>query len=205
MSTLPKSFLTPEQYLEIERKAEFRSEYYNGEILAMSGGSRWHDRIAAQLTMLVQLHLRSKRCEVFTSNMRVLTPTGLYTYPDLSVASGEPDFMDPHVDTLMNPTLLVEILSPSTEGYDRGRKAEMYRAIPSLRDLLLIAQDRYHAEVFRRENGGPWSFLEVNGPEASIELASIEYTLRLAELYETVADHLRSTAPATFPPPLGRA
>ena len=122
--------LSPEEYLEIERKAEDKSEYYNGEMFAMSGVSRRHDRIAVQLTFLFAQHLRGKRCEAFTANMRVLAvPTGLYTYPDLSAACEEPQFADPHVDTLTNPTLLVEILSPSTEDYDRGKKAKLYRAI----------------------------------------------------------------------------
>jgi Uma2 family endonuclease len=184
---MPKSFVTPEQYLELERKAEFKSEYYEGEMFAMSGGSRWHDRIAAQLNMLTQQHLRGKRCEMFTANMRVRTPGGLYSYPDLAVACDEPQFLDWEVDTLTNPTLLVEILSPSTEGYDLGKKAEMYRAIPSLRELLFIAQDRYHVQLQRRKQDGSWSLLEADGLQQSIELESIGYTLKLAELYETVA------------------
>jgi Uma2 family endonuclease len=189
MSTLPKPFITPEQYLELERKAEFKSEYFNGEVFAMSGGSRWHDWISIQLTMLIQQHLRGKSCRGFTANMRVMTPAGLYTYPDLAVACDEPSFVDAAVDTLTNPTLLVEILSPSTEGYDLGRKAEMYRQMPSLRELLFIAQDRFHVELQRRQNTG-WSLLESNGLEGCIELASIGYTLRLAELYEAVSEHL---------------
>jgi hypothetical protein len=126
-------FLSPEEYLEIERKAGDKSEYYNGEMFAMSGVSRRHDRIATRLTFLFVQHLRGKRCEAFTANMRVLaTASGLYTYPDLSVACEEPQFADAHVDTLTNPALLVEILSPSTEDYDHGKKAKLYRAIPSL-------------------------------------------------------------------------
>jgi Uma2 family endonuclease len=117
--------------------------------------------------------------------MRVLTPGGLHTYPDLSVACGGAQFQDEESDTLLNPTLLVEILSPSTEAYDRGRKAELYRAIPSLRELVIIAQDRLHVELFRRVEGGPWLLSEANGLEGSVELTSIGYVLRLAELYET--------------------
>ena len=190
MSTQPKSFLTPEKYLEMERRAEFKSEYFNGEIFAMSGGSRRHDWIAMQLTMLLQQHLRGGQCRGFTANMRVQTPAGLFTYPDLSVACGGAEFLDSSVDTLTNPTLLIEILSPSTEAYDRGRKAELYRAIPSLRELLLIAQDRYHVDLLRRQPDGSWAFLEADGPAGSIELSSISYTLRLSELYEMVADQI---------------
>lgn len=187
MSTLSKPFLSPEQYLEIERKADFKSEYYHGEMFAMSGGSRRHDRITVQLTFLVVQHLRGKTCETFSANMRVLaTPVGLYTYPDLSVACEEPQFADTHVDTLINPTLLVEILSPSTEDYDRGKKAKLYRAIPSLRELLFVAQDSYEVELYRRQTDGTWSLIEAKGLESAIPLTSIGYTLSLRELYENI-------------------
>jgi Uma2 family endonuclease len=185
MSTLPRPLISPEEYLEIERKAEFKSEYYNGEMFAMSGGSRYHERISMQLTGLVWRHLQNTRCEAYTANMRVRTPGGLYTYPDLSITCAEAQFYDKELDTLLNPTLLVEILSPSTEAYDRGRKAELYRAIPSLRELLIVAQDRLHVELFRRAEGGPWDFSEADGLEGSIELTSISLTLRLSELYQT--------------------
>src|ERR1039457_3906931 len=187
MSTLAKRFLSPEEYLEIERKALDKSEYYNGEIFAMSGVSRRHDRIATQLAFLIAQHLSGKRCEDFSANMRVLAvPSGLYTYPDLSVACDEPQFADPHVDTLTNPALLVEILSPSTEDYDRGKKAKLYRAIPSLQELLFIAQDSYEVELYRRQADGSWLLIEAKGLESAITLTSIGYTLSLRELYEKV-------------------
>lgn len=186
MSTLPKSHITPGQYLEIERKSDSRNEYYNGEIFAMAGASRTHERIAIQLAMLVQQHLRGKRCEAFAANMRILaTPANLYTYADLSAACDPPRFLDAEVDTLTNPSLLVEILSPSTEAYDRGKKAALYRRIPSLHELLLVTQDRLHVELQRRQPDGTWILLEADGLDGSIELASIGYTLRLNDLYET--------------------
>ena len=136
---------------------------------------------------LIGQHLRGKRCEAFTANMRVLaTASGLYTYADLSVVCEEPQFADAQVDTLTNPTLLVEILSPSTEDYDRGKKAKLYRAIPSLQELLFIAQDSYEVELYRRQPDGTWSLIEANGLESAIALASIGYTLSLRELYEKV-------------------
>ena len=182
-----KRFLTPEEYIEIERKADYKSEYYHGEMFAMSGVSRWHDRIASQLAFLIDQHLRGKQCEAFTANMRVLaTSSGLYTYPDLSVACEEPQFADEHVDTLTNPTLLVEILSPSTEDYDRGKKAKLYRAMPSLQELLFIAQDSYEVELYRRQADGSWLLIEAKGLESAITLTSIGYTLSLRELYEKV-------------------
>lgn len=187
MSTLSNRLLTPEEYLEIERKAEYKSEFYKGEMFAMSGGSRWHARIAVRLTSLLGQHLSGKKCEPFTSDMRVLaTPSGLYTYPDFSVACDEPQFADPHVDTLINPTLLVEILSPSTENYDRGKKAKLYRDIPSLQELLFISQDTYDVELYRRQSDGNWLLIEAKGLESAITLTSIGYTLPLSELYENV-------------------
>lgn len=198
MSTRSNSFLTPEGYLEIERKAEDKSEYYNGEMFAMSGASRKHDRIATQLAFLIAQHLRGKRCEAFSANMRVLaTPSGLHTYPDLSVACENPQFADPHVDTLTNPTLLVEILSPSTENYDRGKKAKLYRAIPSLQELLFIAQDAYEVELYRRQPDGTWSLMEAKGLESAIALTSIGYTLSLRELYEQVLGDSENTEPVS--------
>ena len=187
LSTFANRFLSPEEYLEIERQAEDKNEYYKGEMFAMSGASRRHDRIATQLALLVGQHLRGKRCEEFSANMRVLaTASGLYTYPDLSVACDEPQFADAHVDTLTNPALLVEVLSPSTEAYDRGKKAKLYRAIPSLQELLFIAQDSYEVELYRRQPDGTWALIEARGLESAITLTSIGYTLSLRELYERV-------------------
>ncbi len=187
MSTLSKTFFTPEEYLELERKAEFKSEYQDGRIYAMSGGTRRHDRINAQLYLLVGQHLDDKECSWHTSNMRVYAQaSGLYTYPDLSIVCGTAQFADGTLDTLTNPILLAEILSPSTEAYDRGRKAVMYQSIPSLQELLFIAQDTYKVELLRRESDGTWSRTEAAGLEASIELRSIGYTLPLRGLYKRV-------------------
>jgi Uma2 family endonuclease len=196
MSTQPKTFYTPEEYLALERKAEGRSEYHDGQIFAMSGASRWHDRIETQLSLLIEQHLAGRRCENFSSSMRVLAaPSGLYTYPDLSVTCEEPRFADAELDTLTNPTLLVEILSPSTENYDRGTKAKLYRSIPSLRELLLISQDAYEVELYRRQPDGGWSLLEAKGLDASIHLESIGYTLPLRDLYKKVLAHREAAAP----------
>ncbi len=188
MSTLPKTFVSPEEYLERERKAEYKSEYYNGEMFAMSGVSRKHDDIATELHFLIAQHLRGRSCRWHTSDMRVLLPSGDYTYPDVSVVCGERKFADSHFDTLTNPTLLVEILSPSTESYDRGQKARLYRAIPSLRELLLISQESYDVELYRRQEGGSWALYEASGLDGTIELASIGYTLKLRDLYATVIE-----------------
>ncbi len=186
MSTQPKHFVTPEEYLELERKAEYKSEYYNGEMFAMSGASINHNAIAGQLYFLIARHLQSRKCRWFPSDMRLLVPNGLYTYPDLSVVCGDPHLADTHLDTLTNPTLVAEILSPSTENYDRGNKAKLDREISSLQELLLISQDRCDVDLYRRKEDGTWNLLNASGIDASIELASIGCTLQLRELYDTV-------------------
>jgi len=194
LSTQPKPFLTPEQYLEIERKAEFKSEYYQGEMFAMAGGTRPHSRLAANLLRDLGNDLRGGRCEIYTSDMRVrVSATGLYTYPDVTVVCGEPRLLDPRNDTLLNPTFIAEILSPSTEGFDRGRKFEHYRSIESLSEYLLVAQDRVHADLYTRQPDGRWLLSEAGRLEDTLELASIGCRLSLADLYEKVD----LTAPTT--------
>jgi Uma2 family endonuclease len=148
VSTQPKSFLTPEQYLEIERPAERKSEYYNGEMFAMAGAKRAHNLLVTNLLAGLHRQLRSRPCEVYPSDMRVrVSATGLYTYPDIVAVCGEQQFLDDTEDTLLNPGLLVEVLSPSTEAYDRGRKFEQYKTLDSLREYMLVASERIHVGV----------------------------------------------------------
>ena len=186
MSTLPSNPpLTPEEYLQIERKNDFKSEFYKGEMFAMSGGSRRHDAISWQLNGLLFNYLNGKKCRAYTSNMRILVnPAGLYTYPDLCVGCEEPKFLDAEVDTLENPALIVEILSPSTERYDRGKKGRLYREMPSLKERLLISQDDFEVQLQRKDAAGQWVTIDAVGLDASVQLASIGYTLQLRELYE---------------------
>jgi Uma2 family endonuclease len=133
MSTQPKPYLTAADYLALERHAEFKSEYLDGEMVAMFGASREHNVIVGNLVGEIGLKLKARPGEVYRSAMRLLTPaTGLYTYPDVTVVCGEPRFEDADHDVLLNPTLLVEVLSPSTESYDRGKKLEHYRALKYL-------------------------------------------------------------------------
>src|SRR5215831_2206166 len=188
MSTQPKHLLTPEEYLEIERKAEYKSEYYLGEMFAMSGGVSAHNLIGGHLVFLFNLQLRSRPCFVYNSDMRVrVSRTGLYTYPDLTVACGEREFLDNRHDTLLNPAVIIEVLAPSTEAYDRGRKFEHYRSLESLRAYLMFAPDRIHCDVFTREPFGPWVVRDADGPDATIELEAIGCRLTLAEVYEKAA------------------
>jgi Uma2 family endonuclease len=186
MSTQPKSFLTPEQYLEIERAAGFRSEYWNGEMYAMAGARRAHNLIGVNVTSSLGLQLRSRRCENYANDMRVRTSSNLYTYPDAIAVCGDPQFLDDREDTLLNPSLIVEVLSPSTERYDRGLKFEQYRTIESLRDYLMLACDRMHAELFTKDTNGKWQLSEWRDPRDIVLIESIDCKLLLADLYDKV-------------------
>lgn len=184
MSTHVNHYLTPSEYLDLERKAEHKSEYWRGEIFAMSGASRAHSALTMDLALILGSQLRGKPCQIFSSDLRVYVPAvGLYTYPDLSAVCGEPEFQEQSFETLLNPTLLVEILSPSTEAYDRGLKFERYRRITSLRQYLLIAQDRVHVELFTRGEDGLWWLTDSNSREDTVALDSIGCGLPLGELY----------------------
>jgi Uma2 family endonuclease len=196
MSTHARHLLTPEEYLEIERKAEFKSEYHNGEMFAMAGASSPHNLIAVDLAFRLRGQLPPSRCFVYSSDTRVLVSrTGLYTYPDLTVVCGEREFLDERYDTLLNPTLIVEVLSPSTEAYDRGRKFQHYRSLQSLRAYLLVASDRVHIELHTRQPSGLWLLAaEADRLEDTIELESIGCRLKLAEVYEQAAPEI---VPAT--------
>ena len=187
MSTMPRPHLTPEEYLEIERKAEYKSEYYGGEMFAMSGARRAHNLVAMNVGGVLYNQLRSRSCEAYPSDMRVrVSATCLYTYPDVVVVCGKPQFADNEMDTLVNPTVLVEVLSPSTEAYDRGRKFEHYRKIESLRQYLLVASERVSVELFTRQAGGQWLLSSAAGLEEELNLESIECRLRVGDIYEKV-------------------
>ena len=187
MSTQSKTFLTPEQYLEIERKAEFKSEYYNGEMFAMSGARAGHNSLVWNLVSGLGSQLRGGPCRGYSNDMRVrVSATGLYTYPDLVIVCGEPQFLDETRDTLLNPTLIVEVLSPSTESYDRGRKFDHYQSVPSLQQYVLVSADRMHVDWYTRQVKAPWLYASAGKPEESIDLDSIGCRLQLADLYEGV-------------------
>jgi Uma2 family endonuclease len=187
MSTLPKTLLTPEQYLEIERQANYKSEYYQGEMFAMAGAGLAHNVLVANLVAGLHSQLRSRPRRVLPSDMRVLVAaTGLYTYPDVVVVCGDPQFTDQRFDTLANPNLIAEVLSPSTEAYDRGRKFEQYGAIASLQEYLMVASDRVHVDLYTRQADGRWLLTSANRLEDKLELESLNCRLSVAELYEKV-------------------
>jgi len=187
MSAIPKTKLTPGEYLELERKAENKSEYFDGEIYAMAGAKRRHNVIAWNLGGELRQHLKGKKCEAYPADMRVFVPqTGLYTYPDLVVVCGEPEFQDDTFDTLLNPILIIEVLSDTTETYDRGKKFQHYRSIESLREYVLVSQDEARIEKYIKQGDGFWVLSEAVGLEAEIEFASIECRIALAEVYDKI-------------------
>jgi Uma2 family endonuclease len=187
VSSRPDRWISPELYLEAERRAEHKSEYLDGRVSALSGASRRHNLIVVNLVRELSQQLRGRPCEVYGSDMRLkVSETGLYTYPDVTVVCGDPRLEDRHADVLLNPTLLVEVLSRTTEREDRGRKAEHYRRIPSLEEYLLVSQTAPHMERYRRHGEREWLLSEVDRLEATVELDSIGCRLVLAEVYERV-------------------
>jgi Uma2 family endonuclease len=183
-----------EEYLSLERKAQYKSEYRSGFIVAMPAASREHNVITVNFSAEIRARLRMRACEVYASDMCVQTsPTGLYTYPDVVVVCDEPRFLDDEFDTLLNPTLLVEVLSPSTEDYDRGDKFDQYKAIESLREYSLVAQDRVLVERFVKR-GKRWMRTEYRDLDGTLEPESIGSAIPMREIYAKVklADRARA-------------
>lgn len=190
MTSQPKTYLTPEEYLAVERRNEYKSEYIDGEMIAMVGASRRHNIISVNLTREISQQLRGRPCEIYVNDMRVRIASRreyAYTYPDVAVVCGEPQFEDDHLDTLLNPTVLIEVLSESTERYDRGKKFSFYRTIESLAEYVLVAQDEYRIEQYVRQPDDRWLLSDHRRPEDSVELASVQCVLALREVYEKVS------------------
>lgn len=186
MASLERKTYTPEEYLALERTADYRSEYINGEIYAMAGAGAAHITLVGNIWGEIRQQHRGKPCRSYAIDMRVqVKPTGIYTYPDLVVVCGDFAFNDAKQDTLLNPTVIVEVLSPSTEAHVRGEKFAHYRKLNSLQEYVLLAQDKMHVERFTRQ-GDNWLLTEISDPEASLQLASISCTIPLAEIYRDV-------------------
>lgn len=192
MSAQP-TFLTPAEYLERERRAEYKSEYFQGEMFAMAGASERHGLIVANLVGELRQQLKGKPCRVYPSDLRLrVTAAGLYTYPDVIVVCGDIQFADDRKDTILNPVLIIEVLSESTRDYDRGRKFQYYRTLPSLVEYLTVAQDEPQVEHHTRQSATPgstnggWLLLEFNKMSETIPLVSIPCALPLTEIYDKV-------------------
>ena len=189
MASQQEPYYTPEEYLASERDAEGKHEYLDGRIYAMTGGTAHHSLITGNVIASLHSALRGRPCRVFTSDLKVrVAATGLHTYPDVSALCAEPRFASAHGEILLNPSVLVEVLSPSTEAYDRGGKFQHYQQLPSLQEYVLIAQDGMQVDCFSRasEDGTRWVLTAADGPEGVVELPSIECVLRLRDVYERV-------------------
>lgn len=185
----PVARLSPEEYLAFERASHTRHEYVNGEVYAMGGASLRHATIVSNIAGSLSAQLRGGACRVLVTDMRVkVSRAGDYVYPDVVAVCGVPALEDSQFDTLLNPVLIVEVLSPSTKNYDRGEKWEKYRQIASLRDYIVVAQDRVHVERYTRQGEGFWLLSEESELSATLQLDSIGCTLALRDIYENAFD-----------------
>ena len=187
MSAQPTSLVAVEEYLAFERHQREKHEFFDGEIYLQAGASMAHNLITANIIGNLHQQLRASPCNVLPSDMRIRTPRRRqYMYPDATIICGAPIFDDEYHDTIINPTIIFEVLSPSTEQYDRGRKFQAYRTLPTLQEYLLISQTMMRVEHFKRHNDVMWLMIEYSHPDQVIELASVACTLPLAALYEKV-------------------
>jgi Uma2 family endonuclease len=187
MASNPKKLYTPEEYLALEREAEYKSEYYDGEIYAMAGASEEHNLIAGNIFASLHSQVRQQGCRAYISDMRIdMSKKGLYAYPDVVVVCGESEFSDKHKDNLVNLRIIVEVLSKSTEAKDRGFKFMCYRKLDSFAEYLLVSQDRPSVEHYVRQSDNRWVMTEVSDPEDSVGLASIPCELKMSDIYEAI-------------------
>ena len=188
MSPLPASYLTPEEYLKIERQAEFKSEYIDGVIYAMAGGSERHNVIVANMIISIGTQLKNRPCRVYPSDLKVkVARSKRFFYPDLSVVCGETLFADNESDVIINPILIAEVLSESTAAYDRGKKFLSYQQIDSLKEYLLISQDEILVEHYLRQENSSWLYTMANSLEEKILLPSINSEITLKEIYDKIS------------------
>ncbi|MFO1352206.1 MAG: Uma2 family endonuclease [Gammaproteobacteria bacterium] len=187
MSTQRQPKLSPEDYLALERSSEQRHSYFRGEMFAIGGASPRHNRIVMNTSALLWQQFRKRPCQVYTSDMRVkVNASGLYTYPDIVAICGEERYDDQRQDTLINPLLIIEVLSESTEAYDRGDKFGHYQKLESLQEYILVSQSNPKIECFTRQTDNTWLYVSIMGLDAILRLATIECELRLTEVYERV-------------------
>lgn len=193
MAAITKTIISEKEYLEDERKSLHKSEYYKGEIFAMAGASKTHNKIVASIILTIGEHLKGKSCSFFPSDLRVHnSENSLYTYPDVIVVCGEEKYLDDEFDTLLNPTVLVEVLSPATEDYDRGTKFKLYRTIPSLKNYILVSSTEYAAEIYSRSENDEWVLNTAQEKDSFIHISAIDYNLFLSDIYAQVAELLPS-------------
>ena len=181
---LKYNYTSPAEYLLAERVSEEKHEYYDGQILAMSGAGLNHNRIQANLLINIGSWLKGKNCSILPGDMRVTTPTqDAYMYPDSLIVCGEPQLQDDTFDTLLNPSVIFEILSPTTKGVDKGRKLFFYKRIPSLQEYIMIDSLKKFIQLARKQPDGAWMFEDISNPEASLFIRTINFQLPLQEIY----------------------
>jgi Uma2 family endonuclease len=187
MTPQPKRSLSEEEYLTFEQSSPIKHEFFHGEIYAMTGGTESHNLLAGNAYAALHAQLRRRPCKTYTSDQRIkVMATGLHTYPDVTIVCGKSQFIDRPHQTVINPIVIIEVLSPSTERYDRGMKFQNYRTIPTLQDYLLISQDDHRIEHYTRQENGEWLLREAIGLAAQITIQSIDCILTLEDVYEKV-------------------
>lgn len=185
MASVPKYYLSPEEYLALERKAEFKSEYMDGVVYAFAGGSPRHNLIVANIIITLGGQLKGRPCRVYPSDLKVRTPnSNRFFYPDVSVVCGDDEVADDEQDVILNPTLIVEVSSESTAAFDRGKKFLSYQQIDSLQEYLLVSQDEILVEGYARQGSDRWLYTKATGLEGSLTLSSIECELTLRDVYD---------------------
>lgn len=187
MATQLNNFVTPEEYLAVERESATKAEYFDGTVYAMTGASINHIRVVTNLTRELSIQLRDRKCDVLSNEMKVrLQNSRKFFYPDVTVLCGELQFHDKRKDVVLNPVLVIEVLSPSTEAYDRGAKFQAYQTLDSLKEYVLVAQDSPVVEQYVRRSDGKWDYMAVVGLESSLSLPSVECNLSLSAVYDKV-------------------
>ena len=188
MASVPNYYVSPEEYLASERKAEFKSEYLDGVVYALAGASKRHNLIVANIIITLGGQLKGRTCRVYPSDLKVRIPNSKrFFYPDVSVVCGDDEFADDEQDIILNPTLIVEVSSESTAAFDRGKKFLSYQQIDSLQEYLLVSQDEILIEGYVTQGNDTWLYTKVTGPEGSLRLTSIECDLALKDVYDKVS------------------
>jgi Uma2 family endonuclease len=187
MQVTQQRYYTPEEYLELEKAADYKNEYIDGQIIPMAGGTVNHNRIAGNFYAVLNFAFRQQEYEVFNSDMRLWIPQKrIYTYPDVTVIAGEPEFFNNRTDIILNPQVIVEVLSKSTKSYDRNDKFEAYRSIPTFQEYLLIDQTRIHVEQFSKTGKKQWALREYDEEDEAIALVTVPFEISLQDLYNKV-------------------
>jgi Uma2 family endonuclease len=187
MSAQPHTTMTPEEYLAFEERSADKYEYYGGIIVALAGGNQAHSIICSNLNAILHNQLRQRPCTVYTSDMKVKAERPRkYMYPDLSIACGQSAFEDPSRRVLLNPIVIIEVLSDSTEKHDRGKKFQYYQSIGSIQEYILVAQDTKHIDHYRRQADNLWLLSSVDVEDERLLLPSIDCVLVIEDVYEKV-------------------